>query len=148
LEVDGLPFLEVHHVKHLAQKGSDSVGNINVSSIPLACLIDISQIDAALTKPDYAAPLSLVEHPRPVQDHRTATKETHGLQQQAFLRQASNPSMMSSGGLSKSAGIRIFPFNRPGFAPEMSRHEAADPDKACPFSHMAPPPELAKLAEA
>jgi hypothetical protein len=49
-EVDGLPFLEVHHVKHLTQKGSDSVGNINASSIPLACLIDISQIDAALTK--------------------------------------------------------------------------------------------------
>lgn len=26
-EVDGLPFLEVHHVKHLAQKGSDSISN-------------------------------------------------------------------------------------------------------------------------
>ena len=26
-EVDGLPFLEVHHVKHLAQKGSDSITN-------------------------------------------------------------------------------------------------------------------------
>ncbi|WP_237884094.1 HNH endonuclease [Pseudomonas sp. PGPR40] len=26
-EVDGLPFLEVHHVKHLAQKGSDSIAN-------------------------------------------------------------------------------------------------------------------------
>jgi 5-methylcytosine-specific restriction protein A len=26
-EVDGLPFLEVHHVKHLAQKGSDRVSN-------------------------------------------------------------------------------------------------------------------------
>ncbi|MBC3236217.1 HNH endonuclease [Pseudomonas lurida] len=26
-EVDGLPFLEVHHVKHLAQKGSDRITN-------------------------------------------------------------------------------------------------------------------------
>ncbi|UZE22511.1 HNH endonuclease [Pseudomonas sp. B21-056] len=26
-EVDGLPFLEVHHVKHLAQQGSDSITN-------------------------------------------------------------------------------------------------------------------------
>ncbi|KRP47780.1 HNH endonuclease [Pseudomonas poae] len=26
-EVDGLPFLEVHHVKHLAQKGSDRIAN-------------------------------------------------------------------------------------------------------------------------
>jgi 5-methylcytosine-specific restriction protein A len=26
-EVDGLPFLEVHHVKHLAQKGSDRISN-------------------------------------------------------------------------------------------------------------------------
>lgn len=26
-EADGLPFLEVHHVKHLAQKGSDSITN-------------------------------------------------------------------------------------------------------------------------
>jgi 5-methylcytosine-specific restriction protein A len=26
-EIDGLPFLEVHHVKHLAQKGSDRISN-------------------------------------------------------------------------------------------------------------------------